>query len=172
MPYTLQDLYEGTVDSIPTLVMLPKSVICPRCRKRGFLTLRWTRSSRSCKNEPLNQVSHWIDMPLANSVTGKSQGGFTTKRKRNLIRYAPTRHLYIGHYDSEKYRDVMESYKIGRLKSRPNGRIWHKVRRNRVIEQVQSDLEKLMDKYNFARHDLNDKIREMEEELRLRRGIF
>jgi hypothetical protein len=152
--------------------MLPKSVICPRCRKRGFLTLRWVRSSRDWKSEAPNQVSHWIDKQLLNPIAGNDQRKPTTKRKRNLLRYAPTWHLYIGHYDSKKYRDAMERYKMGKLKSRPNGRIWHKVRYNRVKGQVQSDLEILMVKYNFNKLDIMHERDKKEDDMRLKRGLF
>lgn len=66
----------------------------------------------------------------------------------------------------------MEKYRSGRLKSRPNGRRWCKVRYNRVKGQAQSDLEVLMTKYNFTLRDLKKKIDEKEEDLRLKQGIF
>ena len=152
--------------------MLPTSVICSRCRKRGFLTLRWVRSSLYCTVEPPNPVSHWIDLPLLNAIPGSAQRESTTKRKRNLLRYAPTWHLYIGHYDSDKYQRAMERYKNGRLKSRPNGRIWHKVRYKQVKGQLQSDLEILMMKYNFNQMDIINKRKEKEENMRLKRGLL
>jgi hypothetical protein len=111
-------------------------------------------------------------MQLVNPVAGKGRGVSTTKRKTNLHRYAPTWHLYIGHYDSKKYRSAMKRYKMGKLKSRPNGRIWHKVRYKRVKGQLQSDLEILMAKYNFSRIDIINKRKEKVEDMRLRRGIF
>lgn len=153
--------------------MLPKSVICPRCHKRGILTLRWVRSSRDWKGEGPNPISHWIDEPLLNPLAANGQiEPATTKRKRNLLRYAPTWHLYIGHYDSEKYSEAMERYKKDRLKSRPNGRIWHKVRYNRAKGQVQSDLETLMVKYNFNQLDIAHERDKKEEDMRLKRGLF
>lgn len=137
------------------------------------MTLRWVRSSRDWKGEAPNPVSHWIDEPLLNSLAAEGQREPTTKkRKRNLLRYAPTWHLYIGHYDSEKYLRAMERYKNGRLKSRPNGRIWHKVRYNRVKRQVQSDLEILMGKSNFSQLDIIKERHKKEEDMRLKRGIF
>jgi hypothetical protein len=112
-------------------------------------------------------------MPLLNPISGDGQRKpTTTKRMRNLIRYAPTWHLYIGHYNSEKYRKAMERYKKGILMSRPNGRIWHKVRYNRIEGQVQSDLEILMVKYNFNQLDIMKERHEKEEDMRLIRGIF
>ena len=66
----------------------------------------------------------------------------------------------------------MEKYRSGRLKSRPTGRLWHKVRYNRVKGQAQSDLEMLMAKYNFSLRDLKKKTDEKSEDLRLRQGIF
>jgi hypothetical protein len=136
------------------------------------LTLRWVRSSRYCTIEPPNPVSHWIDEQLLNPIAGNIQREPSTKRKRNLLRYAPTWHLYIGHYDSEKYREAMERYKKGRLKSRPNGRIWHKVRYNRFKGQVQSDLEILMVKYNFNQLDIIHERNKKEEDMRLKRGLL
>jgi len=66
----------------------------------------------------------------------------------------------------------MERYKNGRLKSRPNGRIWHKVRYNRVKRQVQSDLEILMAKYSFNQLDIIKERNKKEEDMRLKRGLF
>lgn len=34
---------------------------------------------------------------------------------------------YIGHYSPEKYKTEMKDFRDGKRKSRPNGRIWHKV---------------------------------------------
>lgn len=62
----------------------------------------------------------------------------------------------------------MEKYKSGKLKFRPNGRKWCKVRFNRDKDQAQSDLEILMSKYNFDRRDLMIEIREKEEDHRVR----
>jgi hypothetical protein len=153
--------------------LLPKSVICPRSRKRGFLTLRWVRSSRDWKGEAPNPISHWIDEPLLNPLAANGQREpTTTKRKRNLLRYTPTWHLYIGHYDSEKYSEAMERYKKGRLKSRPNGRSWHKVRYSAVEEEAQSDLDILMSKYDFDLRDLRNEERERKEDFLLKRGIL
>lgn len=81
-------------------------------------------------------------------------------------------HPYVGHYDEEKYKKAMEKYRNGKLKSRPNGRRWCKVRFGRVDGQSQSDLEVLMTKYNFTLRDLRKKIDEKEEDLHLRQGIF
>ncbi|MDQ3967850.1 MAG: hypothetical protein M3275_05570 [Thermoproteota archaeon] len=136
------------------------------------MTLRWVRSSRNWKSEAPNQISHWIDMPLLNLIAGNGQREPTTKRKRNLLRYAPNWYLYVGHYDSKKYRSAMERYKIGRLKSRPNGRSWHKVRSNQVRGQVQSDLKILMAKYNFNQLDIIYERNKKEEDMRLKRGLF
>jgi hypothetical protein len=81
-------------------------------------------------------------------------------------------HPYIGHYDEEKYKKAMEKYRSRRLKSRPNGRRWCKVRYNQVKGQAQSDLEMLMAKYNFSLRDLKKKTDEKSEDLRLKQGIF
>jgi len=92
--------------------------------------------------------------------------------KRWYVTYRPSIHPYIGYYDEEKYKKAMEKYKNGRLKSRPNGRKWCKVRSNRVKGQAQSDLEILMAKYNFDLRYLKNEIKEKEEDRRIRYGIF
>jgi len=65
----------------------------------------------------------------------------------------------------------MEHYRMGRLKYRPNGREWHKVRYNRVGGQSQSDLEKLMAGYNFTRLDIMREIDEKRGDFRLKHGF-
>jgi hypothetical protein len=112
--------------------MLPNSVICPKCKKPGFLSLRWVRNNH----------------------------------------YRPYWHLYIGHYDAQTYKKAMEHYKRGRLKSRPNGRIWHKVRYNRVRGQAQSDLKVLEAKYNFTLMDIMKEIDKKREDFRLKYEKF
>jgi hypothetical protein len=112
--------------------MLPMNVICPRCGKPGFLTLRWVRS-----------IYH-------------GHG------------YARYWHLYIGHYDAKEYKKAMEHYKMGLLKSRPNGRRWCKVRYKPVKGEAQSDRDILMAKYNFNRHDLMDEERKKKKDFLLK----
>jgi hypothetical protein len=111
-------------------------------------------------------------MPLLNLTAGSGEEKPTRKRRRNLRRYAPSWHLYIGHYDSDKYRRAMERYKNGGLKSRPNGRIWHKVRYKQVKGRAQSDLEILMVKYNFNKLDIIIERNKKEKVMRLKRGII
>ena len=69
--------------------------------------------------------------------------------KRRCVTYRPFWHPYIGHNDAEKYKKAKDAYKKGKLKSRPNGRRWCKVRYNRAEGEELSDLEILMAKYNF-----------------------
>jgi hypothetical protein len=95
---------------------------------------------------------------------------FAVLAQRNFRRYAPLWHLYIGHYDAEKYKKAMEKYKIGVLKSRPNGRLWHKVRYEPAKGQAQSDLEELMAKYNFTLRDIKNEIVEKKEDFLWKRG--
>jgi hypothetical protein len=151
--------------------MLPKSVICPRCDKQGFLTLRWVRSSHYCKIKHPYLKSKYVKKEI---VKAKADGGTEVTRsvKRWYVTYRPSIHPYIGHYDAEKYKKAIEKDKSWRLKSRPNGRRWCKVRYNRIKGQAQSDLEMLMAKYNFTRRDLKKKIDEKEEDHRWRQGIF
>jgi hypothetical protein len=151
--------------------MLPKSVICLRCGKPGFLTLRWVRSNHYCLIEIPHYESQWVEKQIANPVAARGQEP-TISAKRNLRRYAPFWHLYIGHYDAEKYKKAMEKYKMGRLKSRPNGRRWCKVRYNPAKEEAQSDRDILMAKYNFTLLDLRKEERERKTDFLLKRGIL
>jgi hypothetical protein len=151
--------------------MLPKSVICPRCKKQGFLTLRWVRSSHYCKIKHPYLNSKYVKKEIINPIADEGKE-LTKLVDRWYVTYRPSVHPYIGHYDEEKYKKAMEKYKNGRLKSRPNGRRWCKVRFNRVKDQAQSDLEKLMSKYNFNLRDLRNEIKEKEEDHRIRNGIF
>jgi hypothetical protein len=151
--------------------LLPKKVICPRCKKQGFLTLRWVRSSHYCKIKHPYLKSKHVEIEIINPV---ADGGkeLTKSVHRWYVTYRPVVHPYIGHYDAEKYKKAMEKYSMGKIKSRPNGRQWHKVRYKPVNGQEQSDLEILMSKYNFTLRDLKKKIDEISEDLRLKRGLF
>jgi hypothetical protein len=151
--------------------MLPKKVICPRCKKQGFLTLRWVRSSHYCKIKHPYLKSKYVKKEIINPIADEGKE-LTKSVDRWYVTYRPVVHPYIGHYDEDKYKKAMEKYKNGRLKSRPNGRRWCKVRFNRVKGQAQSDLEILMAKYNFTLRDLKKKIDEKSEDLRLKQGIF
>jgi hypothetical protein len=148
--------------------MLPNNVECPRCGKSGFLTLRWVQSNHYCKIEIPYHESPLVWKEIPNPLVGKGHGP-TILVKRYLRRYAPVWHLYVGHYDAEKYKKTMEKYKMGKLKSRPNGRLWHKVRYNRAKGEAKSDLEVLMAKYNFTFQDFRKEVRERIEEFRLRK---
>jgi hypothetical protein len=157
--------------SLDTYNMLPKAFLCPRCEKPGFLTLRWVRSNHYCKIEIPNYKTQWVWKEIPNPLVGKGHER-TILVKRNLRRYSPSWHLYIGHYDAGKYKEAMTKYKMGRLKSRPNGRQWHKVRYSQVKGQAKSDLEILMAKYNFSHLDIMKEIHEKSEDMRLKYGIF
>jgi hypothetical protein len=151
--------------------MLPKNVICPRCEKQGFLSLRWVRSSHYCKIKHPYLKSKYVQKEIVKAI---ADGGMelTKSVKRWYVTYRPCIHPYIGHYDKEKYKEAIEKYKNGRLKSRPNGRRWHKVRYNRVKGQAQSDLEMLMTKYNFTLRDLRNEEKERKTDFNLKRGIY
>lgn len=151
--------------------MLPKSVICPRCEKQGFLTLRWVRSSHYCKIDHPYLPKKYVEKEIVKSKADGANEVIKTV-KRWYVTYRPSIHPYIGHYGEEKYKKAMEKYKSGKLKSRPNGRKWCKVRFNRAKDQAQSDLEILMAKYNFDRRDLWNEIKEKEEDHRIRYEIF
>jgi hypothetical protein len=49
--------------------------------------------------------------------------------KRKHVRF------YVGHYDSEKYKEQMKKFKAGEIKSRPNGRRWCLLKRDTVVQQ-------------------------------------
>ncbi len=151
--------------------MLPKSVICPRCDKQGFLTLRWVRSSHYCQIKHPYLKSKYVKKEIIKAIAD-GEKELTELVDRWYVTYRRSVHPYIGHYDAEKYKKAIEKYKSGRLKSRPTGRRWCKVRYNRVKRQNQSDLEMLMAKYNFTLRDLKNKIDEKEEDLRLKYGIL
>src|SRR5215211_4147924 len=151
--------------------MLPKSVICPRCEKQGFLSLRWVRSSHYCQIKHPYLPSKYVEKEIVKARAGGGKG-LIKSVERWYVTYRPSVHPYIGHYDEEKYKKAMEKYRSGRLKSRPTGRRWCKIRYNRVKGQAKSDLEMLMAKYNFTLRDLRNKIDEKSEDLRLKQGIF
>ncbi len=156
---------------IDTYKLIPKKVICPRCKKQGFMTLRWVRSSHYCKiNHPYLKSKH-VKKEIINPIADEGKE-LTKSVDRWYVTYRPVVHPYIGHYDEEKYKKAMAKYKVGKLKSRPNGRRWCKVRYNRVKGQAQSDLEILMANYNFDRRDLRNEIKEKEEDHRIRYEIF
>jgi hypothetical protein len=150
--------------------MLSKSVICPRCHKQGFLTLRWVRSSHYCKIKHPYLKSKHIKKEIINPISDDGKES-TALVDRWLVTYGPFWHLYIGHYDAEKYKKAKEKYKMGTIESRPNGRRWCKVRYNRVKRQVPSDLEILMAKYNFSHLDIINERDEKEEDMRLKYWI-
>jgi hypothetical protein len=150
--------------------MLPKSVICPKCGKPGFLTLRWVRSSHYCLIEIPHQKPQRAMKQITNPVVGKGEEPIKLE-ERFRHTYGPFWHLYIAHYDSKKYKEAMKKYKMGRLKSRPNGRRWCKVRYNRANGQPQSDLEILMAEYKFTLRDIMKEIDEKREDMRLKYGI-
>ena len=110
-----------------------------------------------------------------------SMGEDSTKlEERFRHTYGPFWHLYIAHYDAEKYKKAMKKYKLGMLKSRPNGRRWCKVRYNAVKEEegeereeeAQSDLDILMAKYNFTLRDLKNEEEERKTDFLLKQGIY
>jgi hypothetical protein len=148
--------------------MLPNKVECPRCGKSGFLTLRPVHSSHYCKIKIPYKKQKFVKKRIINPVAGKGEEP-TKLVNRWRVSYGPFWHFYIGHYDAEKYRKGMDDYKEGKLKSRPNGRRWCKIRYNLAKGEVQSDLEILMAKYNFTSQDLRNEERERIREFRLQK---
>jgi hypothetical protein len=135
------------------------------------LTLRWVRSSHYCKIKHPYLPKKYVEKEIVKAIADVGKE-LTKLVKRWYVTYRPSIHPYIGHYDEEKYKKAMEKYKSGKLKARPNGRQWCKVRYNRVDGQSQSDLEILMAKYKFTHLDIIKEIDEKEEDMRLKQGIF
>ena len=106
-------------------------------------------------------------------IDSSAQKERTTKTvERWYTTYGPFWHLYVDHYDQQKYKERMDNYKKRELKYRPNGRVTHKVRYNRANGEDRSDLEILMAKYNFTLQDLRDEVRDRRKELRSKQGIL
>ena len=59
--------------------------------------------------------------------SNKEDKEYFDKETSYRISSRPYFYEYIGHYSPEKYLKEMEDFKRGKRKSRPNGRIWHKV---------------------------------------------
>jgi hypothetical protein len=148
--------------------MLPNKVECPRCGKPGFLTLRPVYSSHNGLIKIPYKKQKFVKKQIINPAAGKGEEP-TKLVNRWRVTYGPFWHFYIGHYDPEKYKKAMDDYKKGKLKSRPNGRQWHKVRYNRADGEVQSDLEILMARYNFNFRDVRNEISERKREFRLKK---
>ena len=130
---------------------------CPKCGKPGFLTKRWVRSayypmyaSMVClklegaefrlSRDPNNVLDKDTAMKLRREIRGdhyrgESEYHLLDRKDREYFdretayRVSSRRYFYdyIGHYSPEKYQEEMERFKSGKRKSRPNGRIWHKV---------------------------------------------
>ena len=116
--YIIYNIYTSEVSIDTYTIMLTKGVniICPRCDKPGFLTLRWVRGSHYCKIKHPYLPSKYVEKEI---IKAKADGGkdLTKSVKRWYVTYRPSIHPYIGHYDEEKYKKAMEKYKNGRLKS-------------------------------------------------------
>ncbi len=131
---------------------------CPTCGKEGFLTRRWVESQyyplfasldidifedlkEKVKNHPDDILKQERLKKIEKNVKGNKYVG---EKKKFLIQtdesesldkkdyyrvtYKRYYYYYICHYDKEQYKKNMERYKKGELKSRPNGRISHKLR--------------------------------------------
>jgi len=149
--------------------MLPTIVECPRCHKQGFLSLRPVKSSHYCQIKIPYDNPKYIKKEIINPIAEKGQERIKLV-DRWRVTYGPFWHLYIGHYDSQKYKKGMDDYKEGKLRYRPNGRRWCKVRYNKANGQRQSDLEILMAKYNFTLRDLRNEERERKTDFLLKTG--
>lgn len=129
-------------------------IICPKCDKLGFLSVRWARSSyypkyvslkimlinrdrKDLARDPTNFLAARSFERLKTLVRGTKYRGKSRKHlsdyieedKRLLYRTTSDKYgyFYIGHYDAEIYQQKMKDYKNGKIKWRPNGRRWCKV---------------------------------------------
>lgn len=78
------------------------------------------------------------------------EGSNTRIRKRviEVLRPRKMTYYYIGHYDSNKYKEQMQKYKDGKIKSKPNGRRWCSVKASEVD----------LDKYKRQKSDYFESI--------------
>ena len=88
---------------------------------------------------------------------------------RYRVTYGPFWHLYVGHFDEDRYRKAMDEFKKGLRKSRPMGADGAKCEKILGKGEAQSDIEKLMSDYSFTQQDINDEIREKRREYRWKR---
>lgn len=58
---------------------------------------------------------------------GDNEGNEDDKKTLYKVTYGKYAPFYIGHYDKEKYKEQMDKYRQGMIKSRPNGRRWCKL---------------------------------------------
>jgi hypothetical protein len=125
--------------------------------------MRRARSTHNCQIKIPQNNPKRVKIKIIDSISHTGQ-----ESEKEVVRwrvtYGPFWYPYIGHYDSEKYEKAMEKYKKGILKSRPNGRVWHKVRYNRHNGEARSDLEILMAKYNFTFRDVREEVLERRRE--------
>lgn len=123
---------------------MKEHVVCPRCGKLGFLSRRWVRSSHyAISHRTTLHSGEWVIMDpftekykVVDYETWKVKDGENSGRYRTVTR--KYEHLYVGHYDTEKYRKEMVDYKAGKRKSRPNGRVWHSIRKGDWIKKQPS----------------------------------
>jgi hypothetical protein len=134
-------------------------VICPKCDAIGFVTIRYVRSSytprrskvveaikssfyatlshksrENGKSTKIDQFEYWSDR----LIRGPSRNGIYIKelpapQNENALYKVYTKtyyHLYVGHYDCDKYELRKIDYDQGCLKYRPNGRKWCYVLKN------------------------------------------
>ena len=134
------------------------SVICPSCGKKGFLTKRWVESQyypqfgsldvdmlkdlkERVKKYPDNiqlqtRLKRLEKKVKGNKYLGEKKKFLINPEYENIddnkdwyrVTYKRYFYYYICHYDKESYAKNMERYRKGELRSRPNGRISHKLR--------------------------------------------
>jgi len=128
-----------------------KLILCPKCRRSGFLSKRWVESvyypryTSLClkwKNnqERLERTEYRGDPPETFGTIN------TDKSKFVRAIYGKYYYYYIGHYDPEKYQKDLERYKKGELKSKPNGRRWCKLNKDDYEESFNKDMQPIITK--------------------------
>ncbi|CAN5875599.1 hypothetical protein BH23THE1_BH23THE1_20530 [soil metagenome] len=93
-------------------------VICTKCGKIGFPTLRWVRSYYYPRSRDLlyGYTGDRVD------ASDRIEVGIPKRKKFDS--------LYVCHYSKEKYNEQMKEYHNHTRKSRPNGRICHYIPKN------------------------------------------
>ena len=127
-----------------------RRILCPRCHKIGFISERWVDSTYFPKYASLSVImfeeslqalsekphdagnssrhNYWKSMVRGNAYRDTSEGKPPEERQIPYrgswfrVTYARYSQYYVAHYDSNKYKKQLIDYKLGKRKSRPNGR--------------------------------------------------
>ncbi|HXG07842.1 MAG TPA: hypothetical protein VNI77_11020 [Nitrososphaera sp.] len=129
---------------------------CPKCGKWGHLTVKKVKSYHygyvGIYKFP-HGGSEVVDVLRPQSLARAKELGivtdWSTKDERCPYRlkktYGPWTYPYVRHYDPEKYQRNMTAYREGKLKARPNGLRWCKLRTIRRPGEALSEWERAAD---------------------------